>query len=186
MADLATIARPYAEALAGTASPEEMAKWSEQLGSLAHLASNHEVAILSSNPNVSQEQLADLLMAGISGDTAPALKKFITLLTLNHRIAALPEISKQLDEIKNAKNLNMWLDVNGKPMQRGNTKKMIFDVATIVSYASEFMTLMPGDIIATGTPSGVGFGRTPQEFLKPGDMMETQITGVGIIRNKIA
>jgi len=103
MADLATIARPYAEALAGTASPEEMAMWSEQLGSLAHLASNHEVAILSSNPNVSQEQLADLLMAGISGETAPALKKFITLLTLNHRIAALPEISKQFDEIKNAK-----------------------------------------------------------------------------------
>ncbi len=104
MADLATIARPYAEALAGTAAPEELANWSEQLSSLAHLASNHEVAILSSNPNVSQEQLADLLMAGISGDSAPALKKFITLLTLNHRIAALPQISKQFDEIKNARN----------------------------------------------------------------------------------
>ena len=126
MADLATIARPYAEALAGTATPEEMAKWSEQLGSLAHLASNEEVAILSSNPNVSQEQLADLLMAGISGDTAPALKKFITLLTLNHRIAALPEISKQFDEIKNARDGSAEVQITSAfPMGDDEVKSLV-------------------------------------------------------------
>jgi len=126
MADLATIARPYAEALAGTASPNEMAKWSEQLASLAHLASNEEVAILSSNPNISQEQLADLLMAGISGDTSPALKKFITLLTSNHRIGALPEISKQFDEIKNARDGSAEVHITTAfPMSEDEVKGLV-------------------------------------------------------------
>jgi F-type H+-transporting ATPase subunit delta len=130
MADLATIARPYAEALAGTAKPEEMAKWSEQLGSLAHLASNEEVAILSSNPNVSQEQLADLLMAGISGDISPALKKFITLLTLNHRIAALPEISKQFDEIKNARDGSAEVHITTAfPMGEDEVKSLVIVIS---------------------------------------------------------
>ena len=90
------------------------------------------------------------------------------------------------DEIKNAKNLNMWLDVNGKPMQRGNTKTMIFDVATIVSYASEFMTLMPGDIIATGTPPGVGMGIKPKpQYLKVGDTIACGIEGLGSQLQKV-
>jgi 2-keto-4-pentenoate hydratase/2-oxohepta-3-ene-1,7-dioic acid hydratase in catechol pathway len=62
---------------------------------------------------------------------------------------------------------------------------MYFKIPVIISELSRSLTLLPGDIIATGTPSGVGAGRTPQEFMKPGDVMETEITGVGIIRNKI-
>lgn len=83
------------------------------------------------------------------------------------------------DEIKNPQKLEMWLDVNDRPYQRGNTKTMIFDVATIVSYLSEFMTLMPGDIITTGTPPGVGMGLKPQRYLKPGDVVRCGISGLG-------
>ena len=83
------------------------------------------------------------------------------------------------DEIKDVQNLNMCLDVNGKRMQTGNTKTMIFDVATIVSYISEFMVLEPGDIITTGTPPGVGLGMKPPVFLKAGDVMTLGIDGLG-------
>ena len=90
------------------------------------------------------------------------------------------------DEIKNSKNLSMWLDVNGAPRQRGNTKTMIFDVATIVSYVSEFMTLMPGDIIATGTPPGVGMGMKPKpQYLKVGDTVSCGIEGLGTQMQKV-
>ena len=89
------------------------------------------------------------------------------------------------DEIKNPQKLAMWLDVNGKNCQRGNTKTMIFDVATIISYASEFMTLMPGDIITTGTPPGVGMGMKPQRFLKAGDVITLGIEGLGEQRQKV-
>lgn len=75
------------------------------------------------------------------------------------------------DEVGDAQDLDMWLEVNGVRTQTGNTRTMIFDCASIVSYLSECMTLMPGDIIATGTPPGVGMGMTPQRFLKPGDVM---------------
>jgi len=73
------------------------------------------------------------------------------------------------DEIKNVNNLNLSLEVNGKRMQTGNTKKMIFNVNFIVSYLSKYMSLQPGDIITTGTPPGVGMGMKPQVFLKAGD-----------------
>jgi 2-keto-4-pentenoate hydratase/2-oxohepta-3-ene-1,7-dioic acid hydratase in catechol pathway len=76
--------------------------------------------------------------------------------------------------------------VNGVEKQNASYKQMYFKIPVIIAELSRSLTLLPGDIIATGTPSGVGFGRTPPEFLKPGDMMETEITGVGIIRNKIA
>lgn len=90
------------------------------------------------------------------------------------------------DEIKNPQNLNMWLDVNGQARQRGNTKTMIFDVATIVSRVSEYMTLMPGDIIATGTPPGVGMGMKPKpKYLKIGDVVTCGIEGLGEQRQKI-
>jgi 2-keto-4-pentenoate hydratase/2-oxohepta-3-ene-1,7-dioic acid hydratase in catechol pathway len=76
------------------------------------------------------------------------------------------------DEIKDPQKLDMWLDLNGKRFQTGNTKTMIFDAATIISYVSEFTTLMPGDIITTGTPPGVGMGVKPKpRFLKAGDVM---------------
>ena len=83
------------------------------------------------------------------------------------------------DEIKDPQNLELWLDVNGKRMQTGNTKTMIFPVKEIISYVSEFMTLFAGDIITTGTPPGVGSGMKPQVFLKAGDVMTLGISGLG-------
>ncbi len=83
------------------------------------------------------------------------------------------------DEIADPQDLGMWLDVDGKRYQDGSTRTMIFDVATIVSYLSEFMTLQPGDIISTGTPPGVGFGQRPQVYLKAGQTMRLGIAGLG-------
>ena len=83
------------------------------------------------------------------------------------------------DEIPNPQKLAMWLDVNGQRMQTGNTRTMIFSVAKIVSHVSEYMTLMPGDVIITGTPPGVGMGMKPQRFLKAGDVMTLGIEGLG-------
>ncbi len=90
------------------------------------------------------------------------------------------------DEIKNPQKLGMWLDVNGKRFQTGTTKTMIFDVQTIVSYVSEFMTLMPGDVITTGTPPGVGMGVKPKpRYLKAGDVMTLGIDGLGEQRQEV-
>jgi 2,4-diketo-3-deoxy-L-fuconate hydrolase len=83
------------------------------------------------------------------------------------------------DEIENVQRLDMWLDLNGKRVQTGNTKTMIFGVAHLVSYVSQFMTLMPGDVITTGTPPGVGLGMKPPMFLKKGDVMKLGIQGLG-------
>jgi 2,4-didehydro-3-deoxy-L-rhamnonate hydrolase len=90
------------------------------------------------------------------------------------------------DEVGNPQKLNMWLDLNGQRMQDGNTKTMIFDCATIVSYCSQFMTLEPGDIITTGTPPGVGMGKKPQSiFLKPGDVITLGIEKLGTQTQKV-
>ncbi len=84
------------------------------------------------------------------------------------------------DEITDPQRLDMWLDLNGKRMQSGNTRTMIFSVAQIVSHVSQYMTLLPGDIITTGTPPGVGMGIKPAPvFLKPGDVMTLGIKGLG-------
>ncbi len=84
------------------------------------------------------------------------------------------------DEIKDPQNLDMWLTVNGKKRQNGNTKTMIFGVKEIVSYVSHFITLQPGDVITTGTPPGVAAGMKPKPiFLKPGDEMHLWISGLG-------
>jgi 2,4-didehydro-3-deoxy-L-rhamnonate hydrolase len=84
------------------------------------------------------------------------------------------------DEVGDVQNLSMWLDVNGERKQTGTTATMIFDVATLVSYISEFMTLMPGDVITTGTPPGVGMGQKPQpQYLKPGDVVRLGIEKLG-------
>jgi 5-carboxymethyl-2-hydroxymuconate isomerase len=82
-------------------------------------------------------------------------------------------------EIPDPHGVAIWLDVNGERMQSGSTSKMIFDVNYIVSYVSEFMTLLPGDVITTGTPAGVGMSRVPPRFLKPGDVMRLGIDGLG-------
>jgi len=90
------------------------------------------------------------------------------------------------DEVKDPQALDMWLDVNGKRMQSGNTRTMIFSVAQIVSHVSQYMTLLPGDIITTGTPPGVGMGIKPAPvFLKPGDVMTAGIRGLGEQKQKI-
>lgn len=90
------------------------------------------------------------------------------------------------DEVPDPQQLGMWLRVNGVTMQDGNTRTMIFDVRTIVSYVSRYMTLMPGDIIATGTPSGVGMGKKPEPiWLKAGDVVELGIDGLGQQRQNI-
>jgi 2-keto-4-pentenoate hydratase/2-oxohepta-3-ene-1,7-dioic acid hydratase in catechol pathway len=83
------------------------------------------------------------------------------------------------DEIADPQNLNLWLDLNGKRVQDSNTSDMIFGVAEIVSYMSRFMALRPGDVISTGTPSGVGMGMKPPRFLKPGDEMRLAVEGLG-------
>ena len=90
------------------------------------------------------------------------------------------------DEIPDPQVLDLWLDVNGKRMQSGNTSTMVFDVATIVSHVSSYMTLLPGDIIATGTPPGVGLGMKPNPvFLKTGDVMTLGIQGLGEQRQRV-
>lgn len=83
------------------------------------------------------------------------------------------------DEVPDPQNLSLSLSLNGETMQNSNTSDMIFGVAEIVSYMSQFMTLLPGDIIATGTPSGVGMGMKPQRFLAEGDVMELEVEGLG-------
>lgn len=83
------------------------------------------------------------------------------------------------DEIRDANNLRLWLTVNGKNMQDGNTNDLIFNIPHLVSYISQFMTLLPGDIISTGTPAGVGLGFNPPLYLKAGDIVELGIDGLG-------
>jgi 2,4-diketo-3-deoxy-L-fuconate hydrolase len=89
------------------------------------------------------------------------------------------------DEIEDVNNLRLWLTVNGKMMQDGNTDDLIFNVPYLVSYVSQFMTLLPGDIISTGTPAGVGLGFNPPVYLKEGDIVELGIDGLGIQKQKV-
>jgi 2,4-didehydro-3-deoxy-L-rhamnonate hydrolase len=89
------------------------------------------------------------------------------------------------DAIKDPQNLDMWLDVNGERRQRGNTKTMIFGVAAVVADVSKYMTLLPGDVITTGTPPGVALGMKPPQWLKAGDVMSLGIAGLGEQKQKV-
>jgi len=89
------------------------------------------------------------------------------------------------DEIPNPHNLDLWLTKNGEEKQRSNTGFMLFKIHTLISDLSSGITLEPGDVIATGTPSGVGAGRTPQEWMWPGDVIECGIEGIGMLRNPV-
>lgn len=89
------------------------------------------------------------------------------------------------DEIPDPHNLRLWLSVNGVMMQDGNTDDLIFSIPQLVSYISRFMTLLPGDIVSTGTPAGVGLGFTPPVYLKPGDVVELGIDGLGSSRQNL-
>jgi 2-keto-4-pentenoate hydratase/2-oxohepta-3-ene-1,7-dioic acid hydratase in catechol pathway len=90
------------------------------------------------------------------------------------------------DEIPDPSNLNLWLKVNGELMQSSNTSDMVFKIPFLVSYVSQFMTLLAGDVISTGTPFGVGLGLNPPRFLKPGDVVELGIDGLGIAKQNVA
>jgi 2-keto-4-pentenoate hydratase/2-oxohepta-3-ene-1,7-dioic acid hydratase in catechol pathway len=89
------------------------------------------------------------------------------------------------DELRDPRNLKMWLKVNGEIRQNSSTANMIFEVATLLSYVSEFMTLLPGDVISTGTPAGVGLGMKPPLYLKSGDVVELGIEGLGESRQRV-
>ncbi|WP_096785841.1 fumarylacetoacetate hydrolase family protein [Rhodobacter sp. CZR27] len=89
------------------------------------------------------------------------------------------------DEVADPQTLPMWLKLNGETMQDGSTRTMVFGVAHLVSYLSQFMTLHPGDVISTGTPPGVGMGKKPQRFLKPGDVVELGVKGLGHQRQQV-
>ena len=89
------------------------------------------------------------------------------------------------DEIEDVNNLKLWLKVNGEIMQNGNTQNFIFKIPFLISYISSFMTLLPGDIISTGTPAGVGFGMRPPQYLKKGDIVELGIDGLGTGRQEL-
>jgi 2-keto-4-pentenoate hydratase/2-oxohepta-3-ene-1,7-dioic acid hydratase in catechol pathway len=89
------------------------------------------------------------------------------------------------DEVKDPQDLHLWLELNGERVQDGSTKTMVYGVAFVVAYLSQFFTLMPGDIITTGTPPGVGMGMKPQRFLKEGDKMVVGIDGLGVQRQVV-
>ena len=89
------------------------------------------------------------------------------------------------DEVPDPQSLGLWLDVSGERMQHGTTANMIFGGAYLVSYISRFMTLAPGDVISTGTPAGVGLGRKPPRYLRPGDVMALGIDGLGVQRQEV-
>ena len=89
------------------------------------------------------------------------------------------------DEVKDPQNLHMWLDINGKRVQDGNTKTMVYGVQFLVAYLSQFFTLLPGDIITTGTPPGVGMGMKPPQYLQPGDKMVIAVEGLGVQRQVV-
>tara|TARA_R110000796_G_scaffold96719_4_gene203245 strand:+ start:5673 stop:6527 length:855 start_codon:yes stop_codon:yes gene_type:complete len=89
------------------------------------------------------------------------------------------------DEISDPNNLNLWLKLNGKTMQESNTSDMVFKIPELVSYISQFMTLLPGDIISTGTPFGVGLGLNPQKYLVEGDVMELGVDGLGVAKQNV-
>lgn len=89
------------------------------------------------------------------------------------------------DEIPDVQALGLWLDVNGERMQSGHTSNMIFNVATLISYISQFMQLLPGDLITTGTPPGVGMAKSPPRFLREGDVVELGIDGLGRQRHRV-
>ncbi|MCC9168206.1 fumarylacetoacetate hydrolase family protein [Pontibacter harenae] len=89
------------------------------------------------------------------------------------------------DELGDIDNLRLWLTVNGETMQKGSTSNLIFKIPFLVSYLSQFMTLLPGDLITTGTPAGVGLGMQPPVYLKPGDVVELGIDGLGSSRQEV-
>jgi 2,4-diketo-3-deoxy-L-fuconate hydrolase len=98
----------------------------------------------------------------------------------NDTFAPLGPFMATVDEISDPHNLNLWLELNGKRIQDSNTNDLIFNIPQVISYLSNFMTLLPGDVISTGTPAGVGLGFKPPMYLKPGDLVKLGIDGLGV------
>ncbi len=99
--------------------------------------------------------------------------------------APLGPVLATKSEITNPHQLRLWLKVNGKMLQDSNTSDLVFDIPTLIAHLSQYMTLLPGDVISTGTPSGVGMGLTPPTYLKPGDQVELGIDGLGVARQEV-
>lgn len=99
--------------------------------------------------------------------------------------APLGPVLATRDEIKDINDIDIWLKLNGEIVQKSNTKNLIFDVPFIISYVSKFMTLLPGDIISTGTPAGVGLGMNPPVYLKPGDVLELGADSLGVQKQNV-
>lgn len=99
--------------------------------------------------------------------------------------APLGPVLATKEEIKDINDIDIWLKLNGQVVQKSNTKNLIFDVPFIISYVSKFMTLLPGDIISTGTPAGVGLGMNPPVYLKPGDVLELGADGLGVQKQNV-
>jgi 2-keto-4-pentenoate hydratase/2-oxohepta-3-ene-1,7-dioic acid hydratase in catechol pathway len=89
------------------------------------------------------------------------------------------------DEVPDPNNVHLETRLNAKVMQSANTNDLVFNVAQLIEYYSQFYLFKPGDVITTGSPSGVGFGRNPKVFMKPGDVIEVEVQGVGILRNTV-
>jgi 2,4-diketo-3-deoxy-L-fuconate hydrolase len=89
------------------------------------------------------------------------------------------------DEVTDVHQLRLWLTVNGQTMQEGSTSNLVFNIPFLISYLSQFMSLLPGDVISTGTPAGVGLGQKPPRYLKPGDVVELGIDGLGSARQQL-
>ena len=102
----------------------------------------------------------------------------------NDSFAPLGPFLASTDEISDPHNLNLWLKLNDKMMQNSNTSDLIFKIPQLVSYISHFMTLLPADVISTGTPFGVGLGLNPPQYIKHGDVIELGIKGLGSARQK--
>jgi 2-keto-4-pentenoate hydratase/2-oxohepta-3-ene-1,7-dioic acid hydratase in catechol pathway len=99
--------------------------------------------------------------------------------------APLGPVLTTKDEIADPHNLDLWLKVNGELLQNSNTRQLVYGVPFLISYLSHFMTLLPGDVISTGTPPGVGLGFNPPRYLKPGDEMELSVAGLGVAKQKV-
>lgn len=174
-----TINSPYGEVVIDPSVSTEI-DWEVELG----------VIIGKKGKNICQEEAMDYIFGYtvINDITARDLqmshKQFFKGKSLDGSCPMGPWIVTA-DEIADQQNLALSLRVNGETKQRANTSQMIFSIPQILTILSAGMTLEPGDIIATGTPSGVGFSRVPPEFLKSGDIVEAEVQGIGIIRNPV-
>ena len=127
----------------------------------------------------------DVMVGGISSRTAKLNSNGAASAFPFSSLTAVVTVTVTADEFGNPQNKRIALRLNGVTKQDAQTSDMIFSVRTIIEWLSKGLTLEPGDIIATGTPEGVGMGRTPPEWLHDGDVVETEVDGIGVMRNRV-